>query len=210
VSAYAEQALAARQVEVVLGDRVASVDGDGVLLQSGRRIEAQLRIWTAGIQGPSVFGQMPALPRTRSGRAQVDAYLLCAGLPDIYAIGDCAEWTDPQNGRAAPYTAQVASAQARYLAAALTAQAAGDAPRPFRFESAGAIVSLGDRGAAGNLTTRFGRHSRDQFVQDLSARLVYAGLYRQHELVIHGWRGALARLQGAWLASTYQPRLKLH
>jgi NADH dehydrogenase len=81
---------------------------------------------------------------------------------------------------------------------------------PFRFESAGAIVSFGDRGAAGNLTTRFGRHSRDQYVQGLSAGLVYAALYRRHELAIHGWRGALARLLGDWLSRAYQPKLKLH
>jgi NADH dehydrogenase len=210
VSAYAARALQARQVELVLGERVAGVDARGVQLQGGRRIDAQLRIWTAGIRGPRVFEQMPSLPRTRSGRVQVDAELRCVGLPDIYAIGDCAEWVDPVDGRAAPYTAQVASAQARYLSTALKARAAGQAVAPFRFESAGAIVSLGDRGAAGNLTTRIGRHSRDQYVQGYSAKLVYAALYRRHELTIHGWRGALARLLSDWLGRTYQPRLKLH
>jgi NADH dehydrogenase len=210
VSAYAAHALEARQVELILGERVAGVDERGVRLDSGRRIEAQVRIWTAGIRGPRLFEQMPHLPRTRSGRLQVDGQLRCTGLPDIYAIGDCAEWIDPADGRAAPYTAQIASAQARYLAAALETTAAGREVPPFRFESVGAIVSLGDRGAAGNLTTRFGRHSRDQYVQGLSARLVYAALYRRHELAIHGWRGALARWLSDWLARTYQPKLKLH
>ena len=210
VSAYAAHALQARRVEVIVGDRVASIDARGVQLQGGRRIDAHLRIWTAGIRGPRVLERMPSLQRTRSGRLQVDAKLRCTGVPDIYAIGDCAEWTDPADGRAAPYTAQIASAQARYLAAALKTLATGREVPPFRFESAGAIVSLGDRGAAGNLTTRFGRHSRDHYVQGLSARLVYAALYRRHELAIHGWRGALARLLSDWLDRTYQPELKLH
>jgi NADH dehydrogenase len=210
VSAYAAQALTARGVEFVLGDRVASVDGAGVHLKGGRRIDAQLRIWTAGIRGPRVLEQMPGLPRTRSGRLQVDAGLRCGGLPDVYAIGDCAEWIDPVDGRPAPYTAQVASAQARYLAGALKAAASGREAPPFRFQSAGAIVSLGDRGAAGNLTTRFGRHSRDQYVQGLSAQLVYAALYRRHDLAIHGWRGGLARWLADWLGRSYQPELKLH
>jgi NADH dehydrogenase len=111
VSAYAARALQARQVELVLGARVAGVDARGVQLQGGRRIDAQLRIWTAGIRGPRVFEHMPSLPRSRSGRVQVDAELRCAGLPDVYAIGDCAEWVDPADGRAAPYTAQIASAR---------------------------------------------------------------------------------------------------
>lgn len=210
VSDYAERALSARQVQLIMGDRVASVDDEGVVLRSGRRIDAQLRIWTAGIQAPRVLERSPGLPRSRSGRMAVDDKLCCIGLSNVYAIGDCAEWVDVETGRAAPYTAQVASAQASYLADALMVQASGKAPEPFRFKSAGAIVSLGDRGAAGNLTTRFGRKSHDQFVQGLSARLVYGMLYRRHELAIHGWRGALARLLGDWLARTYQPKLKLH
>jgi NADH dehydrogenase len=210
VSAYASRALGMRQVEVILGDRAASIDERGVQLLSGRRIDAQLRIWTAGIRGPRVFEQISALPSTRSGRVRVDDRLRCVGLSDVYAIGDCAEWIDPSSGRPAPYTAQVASAQARYLAAALPASVHGRKLASFRFESAGAIVSLGDHGAAGNLTTRFGRRSHDQFVQGLSAKLVYAALYRQHELAIHGWRGAFARLVGDWLNRTYQPDLKLH
>ncbi|RYY83627.1 MAG: NAD(P)/FAD-dependent oxidoreductase [Comamonadaceae bacterium] len=210
VSDYASTMLDGQQVDVILGDRVARIDADGVLLQSGRRVEAQLRIWTAGIRGPGVFAQIAALPRTPSGRVAVDARLRCVGLPDIYATGDCAEWTDAQTGRPAPYTAQIAAAQARYLATALAAADAGRLLAPFRFESAGAIVSFGDRGAAGNLTTRFGRRSRDHFVQGLSARLVYAALYRRHELAIHGWRGALARLLSDWLARAWQPVLKLH
>lgn len=210
LSAYASDALHARQVEVILGDRVASIDESGVLLASGRRIDAHLRIWTAGIRGPRVFDRIDMLSRTRSGRVQVDAHLRCAGLSDVYAIGDCAEWIDPATGRAAPYTAQIAAAQARYLAAALCSSAPEGDLAPFRFTSSGAVVSLGDQGAAGNLTTRFGRHSRDRFIQGFSAKVVYAALYRRHELAIHGWWGALARLLSDWLGRVGQPRLKLH
>jgi len=210
VSAYAQASLSSRGVGLALSERVSAVDESGVLLASGRRIDAELKIWTAGIRGPRVFDACPALPRSRSGRVRVDARLQCEGLPGVYAIGDCAEWIDPGTERPAPYTAQVASAQARYLAAAWQSSAAGRHAPAFRFRSAGAVVSLGDRGAAGNLTTRFGRHSRDQFVQGLSAKWVYGTLYRRHELTIHGWRGALARLLSDRLARSYQPVLKLH
>lgn len=210
VSAYALDALHARHVEVIVGDRVASSDDSGVLLKSGRRIDAQLRIWTAGIRGPRVFERSGMLETTHSGRVQVDSHLRCAGLTDVYAIGDCAEWSDPATGRAAPYTAQVAAAQARYLAAALRIIDDGGEAHAFRFNSAGAVVSLGDQGAAGNLTTRFGRRSHDRFIQGVSAKVVYAALYRRHEFAIHGWWGALARLLSDWLGRVSQPRLKLH
>lgn len=210
VSAYAAASLTRRNVALALRSRVSSVDAQGVQLASGERIDAELRIWTAGIRGPRVFDTMAGLPLARSGRLQVDGQLQCIGLPDVHAIGDCAEWTDPATGRAAPYTAQVASAQARYLARAFRRQSDGNPPPPFRFESAGAIVSLGDRGAAGNLTTRFGRRSRDQYIQGLSARGVYAALYRRHEFIVHGWRTAAARWLVERLSRAYEPALKLH
>jgi NADH dehydrogenase len=90
----------------------------------------------------------------------------------VYAIGDCAEWIDPASGHPAPYRAQVATPQARDLAAALQTGVDERKVPSFRFESAVAIVSLGYREAAGNLTTRFRRHSHDQFVQGVSAKLV--------------------------------------
>lgn len=210
VSDYATASLRRRGVELVLGEHVTSVDADGVVLGSGRRIDAHLRIWTAGIRGPRIFEHMPALALTRSGRVRVDALLRCADLPNIYAIGDCAEWTDPATGRPAPYTAQIASAQARYLGDAFERLEAGRPVAPFRFESAGAVVSLADRGAAGNLTTRFGRRSQEHLIQGLSARLLYALLYRRHELAILGWRRSLARWLANWLERSYQPTIKLH
>ena len=210
MSDYAQDALRRSGIEVVLGQQVTEVDGEGIVLHDGRRIDADLRIWTAGIRGPRVFEEMPALPRTPSGRVPVNALLQCQGLADIHALGDCAEWTDPATGRPAPYTAQVAAAQARYLAEAIEAREHGRAVKPFRFESAGTIVSLGEGGAAGNLTTRFGQHSKDHAIQGLSARLVYTMLYRQHEFSILGWRGGIARMLVDWLGHAYQPALKLH
>ncbi len=210
MSDYAQDSLRRSGIEVVLGQQVTEVDGEGIVLHDGRRIVADLRIWTAGIRGPRVFEQMPALPRTRSGRVPVNALLQCQGLADIHALGDCAEWTDPATGRPAPYTAQVAAAQARYLAEAIEAREHERAVKPFRFENAGTIVSLGEGGAAGNLTTRFGQHSKDHAIQGLSARLVYTMLYRQHEFSILGWRGGIARMLVDWLGHAYQPALKLH
>jgi NADH dehydrogenase len=210
VSAYAQASLSSRGVGLALSERVSAVDESGVLLASGRRIDAELKIWTAGIRGPRVFDACLALPRSRSGRVRVDARLQCEGLPGVYAIGDCAEWIDPGTERPAPYTAQVASAQARYLSRAFMHAAAGHVPAPFSFKTAGAIVSLGDRGAAGNLTTRFGRRSREQFIQGMSAQWVYAALYRRHEYTVHGWRRASARWMAERLSRAYEPALKLH
>lgn len=208
LSDYAASVLRRQNVQLVLGERVRAVDASGVVLGSGQRMEAQPKIWTAGIQGPRVLAQMPGLPLSPSGRVRVDARLHCIGLPDVHALGDCAEWIDPATGKPAAYTAQVAAAQARYLAHALTGQASSAAP--FLFQSGGAIVSLAGHGATGNLTTRFGQGSQEHFIQGASARWLYELLYRRHEAVVHGWGRALARLAAQWLAQSYQPTVKLH
>lgn len=116
----------------------------------------------------------------------------------------------PCDGASSAFTAQVASAQARYLARAFMHEAAGHMSAPFSFETAGAIVSLGDRGAAGNLTTRFGRRSRERMIQGMSAQWLYAALYRRHEITVHGWRRAAARWVAERLSRAYEPALKLH
>ncbi|MGF6346668.1 NADH dehydrogenase [Variovorax sp. W2I14] len=210
VSEYAQASLSRRGVAMALAERVVAVDANGLALASGRRVDAELKIWTAGIRGPRVLEDSPALPRSASGRVRVDERLQCEGVPRVHAIGDCAEWIDPASQRPAPYTAQIASAQARYLARAFALRMAGYEPPPFRFKTAGAIVSLGEPGAAGNLTTRFGRRSRDRFIQGMSAQLVYAALYRRHEFEVHGWPRAMARWLAERLSRSYEPAIKLH
>ncbi|MEZ2299283.1 NAD(P)/FAD-dependent oxidoreductase [Variovorax sp. RCC_210] len=210
VSDYAEASLSRRSVALALAERVVAVDANGLALASGRRIDATLKIWTAGIRGPRVLEDSPALPRSVSGRVRIDDRLQCEGVPYIHAMGDCAEWIDPASGRPAPYTAQVASAQARYLARAFALRISGYEPAPFRFATAGAIVSIGESDAAGNLTTRLGRRSRDHFIQGMSAQLVYAALYRRHEFEVHGWRRAMARWVAERLSQSYEPAIKLH
>ena len=140
----------------------------------------------------------------------MDGHLQCVGSPRVYALGDCAEWTDPATGRGAPYTAQVASAQARYLAAALVHEATFHGMPSFRFASKGGVVSLGAEGAVGNLTTRFGRRSKDQYIQGLSAQWLYGLLLRRHEVPVHGWSRAAARFVVERLERSYKPSIKLH
>ena len=78
---------------------MAEVDARGIGLGSRRCVEAQLRIWTAGICGPALFKRMAGLPHGRSGRLPVDALLRCRNRPDIFTIGDCSEWIDPASGK---------------------------------------------------------------------------------------------------------------
>lgn len=168
-------------------------------------------IWTAGVQGPAALSKLSGIAMSSAGRVRVDGQLRSVNCRGVCALGDCAEWTDPQTGMAAPYTAQVASAQARYLAKLLVQEdKATTRLQSFRFASKGSVVSLGGEGAVGNLTTRFGQRSKDQLIQGFSAKWLYSLLFRRHELAIHGWGRAAARLVVERLERSYKPSIKLH
>jgi NADH:ubiquinone reductase (H+-translocating) len=210
LSQYATDFLETRDCRLMLGKRVREVDDKGVHLASGEFVEADLKIWTAGVRGPRVLKDAAGLSIAASGRVKVDEWLQCEGVPSVYALGDCAEWVNPRTGRPAPYTAQVASAQARYLARALDPSYLGRKVLPFEFVSKGSVVSLGPQEAAGTLTTRFGQQSKDHYVQGISAHWLYGSLYRRHELTTLGWRRAFARFLVDHLEKTYSPAIKLH
>jgi NADH dehydrogenase len=210
LSQYATDFLQCRGTRLMVGKRVREVDGLGLHLASGEFVEADLKIWTAGVRGPSVLKNAGGLTIAASGRVKVDEWLQCEGATGVYALGDCAEWVNPRTGRPAPYTAQVASAQARYLAKALNPSGLGRKLLPFEFASNGTVVSLGEERAVGTLTTRFGQRSRDSYIQGISAHWLYGWLYRRHELATLGLRRALARFLVDRLEKTYSPSIKLH
>ena len=209
VSDYAARQLTDLGVHIKTGCRVTEIHADHIQLANGETIQADTVIWTAGIKGPSLLANIAALGTGPDGRVPVDAGLMTASS-GVYAMGDCAKWIDPDTDRPAPYTAQVASRQASYLATTLTQLAKGETPAPFRFASAGALVALGDKAAAGNVTSRWGRHRHEQFLQGMSAKLLYALLYRQHQLRVHGIPRTVAIVLADWLTRHVRPLIKLH
>ncbi|KAF3805826.1 NADH dehydrogenase-like protein [Colletotrichum gloeosporioides] len=84
-----QQALEELHIEVKLGSAVSTVDGEGVILASGERIETNTVIWTAGMRASPLVQQI-AGPRDSLGRLHVDTYLQTSTNKDIFATGDAA------------------------------------------------------------------------------------------------------------------------
>lgn len=146
LSAKAEAALLSRGVQLVLGEKVASVGPDGVTLESGRSIDAATVIWAAGVR-PNPMAAELGLPTTR-GRIVVDGGLMAA--PGVFAVGDVAHVPDGR-GNISPPTAQFALREGKYLGRHLTDLLAGRRARPFRYRTLGELVSLGHRNAVGTV-----------------------------------------------------------
>lgn len=146
LSAAAERALTHRGVDLVLGEKVTGVDRHGILLESGRRIEAETVVWSAGVRPHPLIAEI-GLP-TDGGRLIVDGNFVAA--PGIFAVGDSALSADGRGGMSPP-TAQFALRQGRYLGRHLPKILAGSRVASFRYRNIGELVSLGHRNAVGQV-----------------------------------------------------------
>lgn len=146
LSTRAERALTRRGVDLALGEKVQSVAPHGVVLASGKRIEAETVVWAAGVEPHPLMGEL-GLP-TEKGRLVVDANL--AAAPGVFALGDAALVPDGRGGMSPP-TAQFALRQGAYLGRYLPAVLAGSRVPDFRYRNWGELVSLGHRNAVGQV-----------------------------------------------------------
>ena len=99
--AYATEALEKRTVEVMTGERVASVSPTRVTLQSGTVLEAHTLVWGAGLSGNRLV-QSLGLELERGNRIGVGPELDLPDHPEVYVVGDIAAITDAEDGAGAP------------------------------------------------------------------------------------------------------------
>lgn len=209
LSAYAEEQLGARQIQVLTNSLVAEVKADGVALKDGRTIPSDITVWAAGVKAPGWLPGLDGLKTNRINQLQVDTQLRCEGADCIYAMGDCSAAPDGDSGRMLSATAQVAHQQARYLAEELTRRLEGKPAKAFVFKPQGMMVSLGKHSAVGSLAAVVGP-KRDYHVEGRGAKLIYASLYRMHQAAVHGWTLAVLLFIGDKLRRAARPALKLH
>lgn len=137
----AQRDLMGRGVRVHLKARAARVEADGVALADGGFIPAATVVCTIGTK-PNPLVQQLAVP-TQRGRIETEADMAVKGLPDVWAIGDCALVMNGADGKLAPPTAQFAVAQAQQLAANLARRHRGRPTRAFAHVSKGMMATTG-------------------------------------------------------------------
>jgi NADH dehydrogenase len=154
LSERARRTLAARGVEVVLGQGVASTDGKTVELTDGTRIPCPTLVWTAGVRanplGEVLAAQLGPDATARGGRIVVDDDLTVPGHPEIAVIGDLAAASDGAGGLL-PQVAPVAIQAGRRVAANLAAELEGRPARPFHYRDKGSMATIGRHDAVAQL-----------------------------------------------------------
>lgn len=146
LSASALQLLRGRGVEVLLETRVLGSTADSVMLSNGEELPTGTFVWSAGT-APSPLLDRLDLPRTKTGKVQVDATMAVTGHPGLWAVGDSAAIPDVLKGGYCPPTAQFALRQGKRLAQNIAAVIEGREAVPFQFKSLGLLAGLGRRTA---------------------------------------------------------------
>jgi NADH dehydrogenase len=140
-------------VRVMLGTLVTEASARGLMTKSGEMVDAGTVIWSAGVKpAPPVFSDMK--PTLAGGRLAVDSAFRLLGSDRIFAMGDVAAYVDAHagvGGKPLPQLAQVAEAEAETVAMNVLATVRGGRMRDFHFHSKGAMVSVGEWFAIGEI-----------------------------------------------------------
>jgi len=211
LAATAEQDLVKLGVRSRLGTVVTDLDSHGATVRTGDRVEhipARTVLWAAGVQASRlgrILSDRTGAPIDRGGRLIVQPDLTVPGYPEIFVIGDLANFSH-QTGSPLPGVAPVAMAQGRYVARAIQARLRGETAPPFHYLDKGNLATIGRHKAV----AAFGRLHVSGFpawVIWLFVHLMYLVEFDNRLLVLVEWTyNYFTRNRGARLITGGPPR----
>ena len=139
-------------VEVMTGMAVRDYDGQQAVLKDGSTIPTALMIWAAGVRGNVPAGIAPALV-TPQNRIRVDTTGRIADGKNIFVLGDLSYLENDQFPKGMPQLANVAIAQAEFMARNFKRLAAGKPFEPFHFHFQGSMATVGRNKAVVDLNS---------------------------------------------------------
>ena len=201
-----QQQLVKLGVDLKLGRRVVEVTPEGIHTHDGEFIEADIKVWAAGIKAADWLKNVDGLETNHINQLLVDTTLK-TNDDHIFAMGDCAACVWQGHKGNVPPRAQAAHQQAETLYKSICSRLQGGALHPFTYYDYGSLVSLGKYTTVGNLMGNLmGTVSIGGFI----AKVVYLSLYKMHQVAIHGYfRTAMLTLSNAFRRSAYI-KIKMH
>ncbi|HEY2987570.1 MAG TPA: NAD(P)/FAD-dependent oxidoreductase [Candidatus Binatia bacterium] len=152
LSAKAEMFLSRSGVTVQTGTVVTDVRRDVVVTKRGERVEeipTRTVVWAAGVKASflgKILAEATGAKLDRSGRVLVEPDLTLPNHPEIFVIGDLANYSH-QTGQPLPGVAPVAMQQGQYAAKLLQSRIEKKSVSPFHYNDRGSMAIVG-RGTA--------------------------------------------------------------
>ncbi|MFD1824660.1 MULTISPECIES: NAD(P)/FAD-dependent oxidoreductase [Mumia] len=144
---YTKKSLEKRGVDLRLETSVKEVRPDGVVVNDGEFIPADMVIWASGITTHPIIANW-GVPLGRGRRIMVDDHLRVQGLDNVYAVGDIAV---EDGDRALPQLAQPALQGGKYIAKDIKKRLKGQEHKPFRYVDKGTMATIGRSSAVAEL-----------------------------------------------------------
>lgn len=205
----AAKELKKRGIKVLTNSKIKEVNEKGFVFADGTTLEADIKIWSAGIKAPNWLSKI-GLQVDGINRIKTSQFLTSIDDPSIHVIGDCAHVKCPNDPtRTMPATAQCAHQEAEWLAKKIINDFKGKkTKKPFMFNSQGMLVSLGHTTAVGTMQPPLVKINYR--LSGRSAKFLYSTLYRMHQAAVYGHLKAACILIGDKLRGLTIPSVKLH
>ncbi|MBV0931885.1 NAD(P)/FAD-dependent oxidoreductase [Marinobacterium weihaiense] len=208
ISLAARQELEKLGVQVRQDTRIVSVDAAGLNTDTGEVIEADLKVWAAGIRAPEFVTRLDGLETNRLNQLVVRPDLSTTLDERIFALGDCAACARTDGEGNVPPRAQAAHQMASFLCKHFGRIIKGDSLPAYEYKDYGSLVSLSRFSTVGSLMGNL--TSGSMMIEGRMARLVYVSLYRLHQLAIYGYTKTCLIALVDRINKVIRPRLKLH
>lgn len=152
LSAKAEKTLVSRGVTVMTKARVTDIKADLVTVKINdeiQQISAKTILWAAGVKASKmgeIIAQRTEAKLDRSGRVMVESDLSVAGHPNMFVIGDLANFSH-QGDKPLPGVAPVAIQEGKYLAKLIQKRLNNATLEPFTYSDTGSLAVIGQNAA---------------------------------------------------------------
>ena len=147
LAAYADRHLRQMGVEAKLGSQITGVYRDHVQINNSEIVPCNTLIWVTGIVANPCVAELD-IKKDHVGRVHVNEYLEVPGWQGVYAVGDCAHFSDRQSGGAIPPRAHTTVRQAKVAAHNILAEVRGTDKKKYRYSNPFEMASLGSHKAA--------------------------------------------------------------
>src|SRR5580693_2475785 len=137
-------------IKVLLKTSAAAATPEGVGLQDGSLIRAATVVCTIGTTASPIVQHLVGVKKER-GRVLTDPDMRLAGLPNVWAVGDCAYITNAFDNNPSPTTGQFAEREGRQAAENIVRVLRGEPTHPFYFKPLGQLCSIGGRRAVAEM-----------------------------------------------------------
>ena len=156
LSHTAEVSLTALGVDVQTKTLVTHIENDIVTIKQGddvKEIAAKTVLWAAGVKASpmgKVLTEKTGVESDRAGRVIVEPDLSIKGFPNIFVVGDLANFAH-QNDKPLPGVAPVAMQEGEYVAKLIQKRLKGETLRPFKYVDRGSLAMIGQHAAVVDL-----------------------------------------------------------